>query len=307
MYDDTIKIIIIGDDSDETTSLTIRYVSGFFRDDLKLTIGVDFFSKTTNFNDKKIKLQIWTFGGEERFRFLLHQYCKGVRGGLFAFDIADSSSIAHIDDWLSVIRKEDGADIPILLVGIIPDEKNKRQVSAQEGKKIATLKNLNGYFECNLKTGENVGKAFEELIRLILADNDNHPPQKKAEDLFAYCYKCNLQLTKEEFLNHPCFTTGAVSLRGDINRGFNYLTTKERRKKEKKKKKRAKKERKIGERRRKEEYSTKVEGYLITYTRHLEKRLRNLETEKQLLDAERLRLEKEVNSLRNEIDRYKNI
>ncbi len=45
--------------------------------------------------------------------------------------------------------------------------------------------------------------------------------------------------------------------------------------------------------------------YLITYTRHLEKRLRNLETEKQLLDAERLRLEQELHGLRNEIDRLR--
>ncbi|MHA1471875.1 MAG: proteasome-activating nucleotidase, partial [Promethearchaeota archaeon] len=57
------------------------------------------------------------------------------------------------------------------------------------------------------------------------------------------------------------------------------------------------------ERRKKEE--TKDEEYLITYTRHLEKRLRNLETEKQLLDAERLRLEQELSSLRNEIDRLR--
>jgi len=46
-------------------------------------------------------------------------------------------------------------------------------------------------------------------------------------------------------------------------------------------------------------------GYLLTYLRHLEKRLRNLETEKQLLDAERLRLEQELHSLRNEIDRLR--
>ncbi|MFX1480768.1 MAG: hypothetical protein ACFFCI_21995 [Promethearchaeota archaeon] len=45
--------------------------------------------------------------------------------------------------------------------------------------------------------------------------------------------------------------------------------------------------------------------YLITYTRHLEKRLRNLETEKQLLDAERLRLQQELYRLRNEIDRLR--
>ena len=50
---------------------------------------------------------------------------------------------------------------------------------------------------------------------------------------------------------------------------------------------------------------TKDGEYLITYTRHLEKRLRNLETEKQLLDAERLRLEQELHSLRNEIDRLR--
>ena len=55
----------------------------------------------------------------------------------------------------------------------------------------------------------------------------------------------------------------------------------------------------------KKEKEQKDGEYLITYTRHLEKRLRNLETEKQLLDAERLRLEQELHSLRNEIDRLR--
>lgn len=45
--------------------------------------------------------------------------------------------------------------------------------------------------------------------------------------------------------------------------------------------------------------------YLITYTRHLEKRLRNLETEKQLWDAERIQLEQEFHRLRNKIESNK--
>ena len=49
----------------------------------------------------------------------------------------------------------------------------------------------------------------------------------------------------------------------------------------------------------------KEEEYLITSTRHLEKRLRDLETEKQLIDTERMRLEQELHSLRNEIDRFR--
>ncbi len=64
------------------------------------------------------------------------------------------------------------------------------------------------------------------------------------------------------------------------------------------------KEKKSNKARRKRE-QIKDEEYIITYCRHLEKRLRNLETEKQLLDAERLRLEQELNSLRNEIDRLR--
>ena len=104
-YDYTIKIMVLGDESVEKTSLINRYISGFLFDDLRLTTGVDYCSKTLNLDDKKIKLQIWDFGGEERFRFLLHQYCKGAQGGLFVFNIADSSSFAHIDDWLNVIRQ----------------------------------------------------------------------------------------------------------------------------------------------------------------------------------------------------------
>lgn len=180
-YDYTIKIMVLGDESVEKTSLINRYISGSFLDDLRLTTGVDFCSKTLSLDDKKIKLQIWDFGGEERFRFLLHQYCKGAQGGLFVFNTADSSSIDHIDEWLSAIRKGVGTKVsfPILVVGLLPDDDNLRKVSAEEGVNLAKSRNLNGYIECNPKTGENVGEVFEALTRLILADNSKS--RKKRE------------------------------------------------------------------------------------------------------------------------------
>ena len=48
------------------------------------------------------------------------------------------------------------------------NEKNKRQVSVDDGKEIAKSKNLSGFIECNLKTGENVEKAFEDLTWLVM-------------------------------------------------------------------------------------------------------------------------------------------
>ncbi len=300
MYDASFTIIIFGDESHGKRTFTQRFLTNLFVSDSKMTIGVDFEVKSLEVDKQKVKLQIWDFGREERFRFLFPTYARGALGGLFLYDVSNYSTLAHMGDWLIIIRKELKAEerFPILAVGIVHDEGIEREISAEEGKKMAKSMKLDGFIECNLQTGKNVEETFEALTRLILAQ-----PR--------FCHKCQKEFMFGEFLKHPCFTagdvkySGAIRLRGDINRGFNYLTTKERRKKGKKKKKRAKKERKIGERRRKEEYSTKDEEYIITYTRHLEKRLRNLETENQLLDAERLRLEQEVNSLRNEIDRYK--
>ncbi|TES98999.1 MAG: GTP-binding protein [Promethearchaeota archaeon] len=201
-YDDTIKIMVFGDNSGETTSLSVRYISGLFLDDLRLTIGVDFYSKTLNLDDKKIKLQIWDFGGGERFRFLLPTYARGACGGLFVYDITNSSSIAHIDDWLSALRQEIRAEdiFPILAVGIKPDEICERQITAEEGIKIAKSRNLNGFIECNLKTGENVEKVFEALIRLILADKNYNI--KKAKRMFEFSV-IDFELKKRNRKSYP--------------------------------------------------------------------------------------------------------
>jgi len=169
-YDATFKIALLGDSASKTT-LVFRYLTGLFDQSIRMTTGVDYSVKALEIDGKKVKLQIWDFGGEERIRFLLPTYVRGADGALFIYDIANYTSIKNIDDWLSLIRKEDGAEIPTLLVGIISNEKNKRQVSVEDGKEIAKSKKLNGFIECNVRTGENVKEAFEALTRLMLDDS----------------------------------------------------------------------------------------------------------------------------------------
>ncbi len=165
-YDYTFKIMMLGDASVGKTSLTMRYISGFFMEDLKLTIGVDFYSKTTSFKNKKVKLQIWDFGGEERFRFLLSQYSKGANGAFFLYDITNQTSLDHLPDWTQVIREHAG-DIPIMLIGSKVDLNEFRAVTRDDGISAAKKYNLASFVELSSKTGENVEKAFNVITEIL--------------------------------------------------------------------------------------------------------------------------------------------
>lgn len=168
-YDYTFKLMMLGDASVGKTSLTLRYISGFFMEDLKLTIGVDFYSKTTFFNEKKVKLQIWDFGGEERFRFLLSQYCKGANGAFFLYDITNETSIEHLPDWTQIVR-ENAGDIPIMLIGSKVDLDEFRVVPREDGILAKKKYNLSSFVELSSKTGKNVEKAFNVMTEILFEE-----------------------------------------------------------------------------------------------------------------------------------------
>ena len=172
MYDATYKVIIFGDADVEKTYLTQRFLTNLFEIDTRMTIGVDFEVKSIQISDKKVKLQIWDFGGEERFRFLLPTYVRGANGALFIYNAANCKSLAHIDDWLIVARKELKAEqdiFPIVVVGIVPKYEEERQVSSEQGINIARSRGVDGFIECSAKTGENVEETFDALTRLMAA------------------------------------------------------------------------------------------------------------------------------------------
>ncbi|MHA1670862.1 MAG: Rab family GTPase [Promethearchaeota archaeon] len=165
-FDYTFKVMMLGDASVGKTSLTIRYISGFFLRDLKLTIGVDFYSKNVIFHGNRTKLQIWDFGGEERFRFLLSQYCKGANAAFFLYDITNVRTLEHLPAWTQLIREHAG-DIPIMLIGSKVDLEEYRAVSRDEGIQAAKTYSLASFIELSSKTGQNVEKAFEVMTDIL--------------------------------------------------------------------------------------------------------------------------------------------
>ena len=77
-YDYTFKVLLLGDKSTEKSAITKQYCYNIFNPSERLAIGVDFHVKLIEFKNRKIKLQIWDIGEEERYKFLLPTYCLGA-------------------------------------------------------------------------------------------------------------------------------------------------------------------------------------------------------------------------------------
>jgi hypothetical protein len=169
VYDSSFKLLLAGNDGvkEEIQQLKQKYITSFFNPDQKITVGVEFFIKDIVI-DKigSIRLQIWNLGGEERYRFLLPTYVDGANGVIFFFSVVEKKSLEDLDEWLNILRSYD-ASIPMMLVGFDLRDGTKREISTDEGVRIAKENNFKGYVEINPEQGVNVEILFETITRLM--------------------------------------------------------------------------------------------------------------------------------------------
>ncbi len=165
------KLCLFGDGGVGKTTLTHRFLTRVFNEDLKMTIGADFSVKELEIEGKTVVLRIWDFAGEDRFRVLLPSFAKGADGGIFMFDITRYTSMKNIDDWLSFFKQSSSKthlQIPLIMVGGKLDLNEKRSVPAEDAIEVSKSHNLQGYIECSSRTGDNVNEVFELITRKMI-------------------------------------------------------------------------------------------------------------------------------------------
>ena len=166
------KICLFGDGGVGKTTLLGRYLTGLFKSNQTITIGVDFHVKKVEVNGKIVLLQIWDFAGEKRFRFLLPSYILGASGGIFMYDITRYSSLKNFPEWITIFKNgfigDKDKPLPVIMVGGKLDLSFKRAVPTKEAFDLAKTNKLFGYIECSAKDGRNIEDIFTEIAKLML-------------------------------------------------------------------------------------------------------------------------------------------
>jgi small GTP-binding protein len=162
-----LKVLTAGEGGVGKTTLLRRYVEGQFFSETKMTIGVEFFLKSINLGDNEITLQLWDFGGQERFRFLLGSYVLGAKGALLMFDLTRLATLDKLDQWVKIVRQND-PNLPVLFIGTKTDLIEDKSVDDDYAMSFLEPLNLFSYLKISSKTGMNVEESFRLLTKQIL-------------------------------------------------------------------------------------------------------------------------------------------
>ncbi len=161
------KIALIGDTSTGKTTLLQRYLTGQFSENLHATLGVNFNTKTFAIGEDIIMLQIWDFGGNDRFHFIVSSYCKDIDAILFVYDITRPESLLKLEKWQQEFSANETRAV-FLIVGTKSDLNFKRKQQTAEVAAYSKTQTCVGVIEVSSKTGENVNLVFDTIVKNLL-------------------------------------------------------------------------------------------------------------------------------------------
>ena len=162
------KILILGDSSVGKTCFLTRYADDRFEGTHIATTGMDYKLKNITLeNGKTVKLQIWDTLGQDRFRSITKNYYKGAHGIILIYDITERKTFESVSNWVKTIRDEADEKVVIVLAANKSDFEEKRQVSKEEGEKLAQDLNLT-FFECSAKDNKNINETFDDLVAKLI-------------------------------------------------------------------------------------------------------------------------------------------
>jgi small GTP-binding protein len=169
-FDHTVKTIVVGDSGIGKTCILVRFTRKLFEENVPSTLGVEFMSKILEWKGRRVELQLWDTAGQELFRSVTRGYYRGSIGAFLVYDITNHKSFEHVTEWLDEVKSAAKPEVVCVLIGNKCDLAGHREVTEEEGKKLASDLNIS-FFEVSAKEGNNIDEALlsvlDDVMRLI--------------------------------------------------------------------------------------------------------------------------------------------
>ncbi len=185
------KICLIGDGFVGKTSIRLKYLKGGFKRNYIPTLGVDFAQKQIQHDGIPTNLVIWDIAGQALFENLRKRYYDGASGIILVYSVIDNVAFENARKWLEEAAGFMEKLPPLIIIGNKIDirEKNPPEevVTTQRGRNfaenISKILNTRAVFiETSALTGENIDRAFEALVELMVEEMKKRDPDYVPKD-----------------------------------------------------------------------------------------------------------------------------
>lgn len=168
MHSYALKFIMVGDSRVGKSQLTRAYTNKSFNYEAVTTVGMEFSTKTLEFEKCIIRAQLWDTAGHERFDSMTKAYFRDAVGAAVVFDITDRQTFLNVKTrWLKRLEDHGHEGMKVVLVGnkvdLTHEEGHAREVPIEEAVEFARAHNLD-YIETSALTGFSVQTMFRRLI-----------------------------------------------------------------------------------------------------------------------------------------------
>ncbi|KAE9548937.1 hypothetical protein FO519_007843 [Halicephalobus sp. NKZ332] len=186
-FDYLFKIVFVGDMGIGKTCVVQRFKNGTYIEKQGTTIGVDFTMKTLIVDGKRVKLQIWDTGGQERFRTITQSYYRSANGIILCYDITCRQSFESLIRWMDDVSKFAVPNVVKVLIATKADMADSRVVEQEEGDQLARAHNMT-FMEVSSKNNYNIDNVFNELATQLKAQYDSGSLSEGQFDSFRLKY-----------------------------------------------------------------------------------------------------------------------
>jgi small GTP-binding protein len=163
-----LKLALLGEESVGKTSILDQFINHKFSPSRKLTVCVAVSCYLTEVDSHRIEVKLWDTAGEARYRPLLPLYSVKALGAMAVYDLTRPETFTELTSFgIPSFLERAHEKAKVAIVGNKADLVEMDGEVEQKAREFARAKG-HLHYTVSAKTGEGIGKVFEELVGQIV-------------------------------------------------------------------------------------------------------------------------------------------